>query len=95
MQVSFYATLRAIVGQKTVEVPLASGARILDLARDLAERYPELAEPLFGDDPTRSHLARSVHLMVDGRNQRFLPEGVETVLRADHTVDVFPPAAGG
>jgi molybdopterin synthase sulfur carrier subunit len=92
MRVHFYATLRAIVGQKTIEVDLLPGARAIDLARTIARRWPELADRVIDE---HGELSRQVHLMVDGRNVRWLPDGSATVLRKDAMIDVFPPTAGG
>lgn len=92
MRVSFYATLRALVGEKSIEVPLGDGTTVLDLARELVARYPALAEHVFDE---HGRLSRRVHFMIDGRNVRWLPRGASTVLRPEHRVDVFPPAAGG
>ena len=44
VQVRFYATLRAIVGGKHLQLPLPEGSTVLDRARARAERHPELAE---------------------------------------------------
>ena len=96
MRVRFFATLRALVGSKTVEVQLIDGATVLDLAHALAALHPGLAEHFFdADDDAEEGLARTVHFMIDGRNCRWLPEGALTVLRPDQAVDVFPPVAGG
>lgn len=92
MRVRLYATLRALVGAKTLELPLAQGATVLDLARVLVERHPELAEHVFDE---QGGLSRRVHFMLDGRNVRWLPEGAATVLEPGHEVALFPPAAGG
>lgn len=92
MRVHFYATLRAVVGQKTVEMDLPPDARAIDLAREIARRWPALAERVID---SHGEISRQVHLMVDGRNVRWLPDGSATPLRADATIDVFPPSAGG
>jgi molybdopterin synthase sulfur carrier subunit len=90
--VRFYATLRAAVGAREVELPLPEDARAIDLARAIAERWPVLADRVL--DPAGG-LSRQVHILVDGRNARWLPEGADTVLPPGATIDVFPPAAGG
>ncbi len=92
MQVRFYATLRAVVGSKTIDVDVPAGARAIDLARAIALRWPALADRLIDD---RGGLSRQVHLLIDGRNVRWLPAGSSTRLHTDSTIDVFPPTAGG
>jgi pimeloyl-ACP methyl ester carboxylesterase len=57
-----------------------------------AERWPDLAERVIDE---RGEISRQVHVLVDGRNVRWLPDGSATVLATDATIDVFPPAAGG
>jgi molybdopterin synthase sulfur carrier subunit len=92
VKVSFYATIRAIVGAKTLEIDLADGSSIQDLLDRLIERCPPLAEKLLDPD---GKLSRSVQVFVDGRSAFHLPDGLETKLGADHAVDIFPAVAGG
>lgn len=92
MKVRFFATLRAIVGAKAIEVDVPADATVVDLARELAERYPALAEHFFDE---AGEIGRRVHFMVDGRSSRWLPEGGHTVIGPENEIDVFPPAAGG
>lgn len=91
MKVRFYATLRALVGAKTIEVDVAPGSTVRDLAETLVGRFPDLHEHVF--DETGA-IGRTVHFMIDGRNARWL-DGEDTVIEAHHEVDVFPPVAGG
>jgi MoaD family protein len=91
MKVRFYATLRPIVGERSVELPLADGTTVRELTRELARRWPALAEHLFDED---GGLSRRVNVFVGGRNVRWL-DGLDTPLRSDQAVDVFPPVAGG
>ena len=92
MQVSFFATLREIVGGKTFDVALPEGATVRDLAEQLSERWPELREELFTEEGA---LSRRVGVYVDGRNVRWLPDGDATVLTEGQSIAVIPPAAGG
>jgi len=92
VKVSFYATIRAIVGTKTLEIDLPEGASIQDLLDRSIERCPPLGEKLL--DPN-GKLTRSVQVFVDGRSASHLPDGLKTKLRADQSVDIFPAIAGG
>ena len=92
MRVSFYATLRPLVGGRSVELPLAGGATVRELAHELVRRWPALGEHLLTDEGA---LSRRVNLFVEGRNVRWLPEGDATILSSTASVDVFPPVAGG
>ncbi len=92
MRVSFYATLRPLVGAKTVDFPLVEGAPVRELVGEMVARFPELGPKLLAADGS---LARSVHVFVNGRSCSFLPEGLDTPVSAADTVDVFPAVAGG
>jgi molybdopterin synthase sulfur carrier subunit len=92
LRVRFYATLRALVGGKQLELALPPGTTVHDLARALAELHPELAEHFFDE---QGEIGRRVHFMIDGRSTRWLPDGARTVLASENEIDVFPPAAGG
>lgn len=91
MRVTFYATLRPIVGARSVEIELALGATVQTLIEALAERWPALREHLFSEE---GGLSRRVNVFVAGRNVRWL-EGAATLLDGIEEVDFFPPVAGG
>jgi len=42
MEINLYATLRPIVGQKTIEVELMPGANAQDLIEALVAKYPSM-----------------------------------------------------
>jgi molybdopterin synthase sulfur carrier subunit len=92
VQVSFFASLRSIVGGRDFDVSLPAGATVRDLAEELVRRWPGLREHLFTDDGT---LSRRVAIYVDGRNVRWLPDGDATALSEGDCVALIPPAAGG
>jgi len=93
MLIGFYATLRPIVGGKTIDVDLPGGATVRELVDHLITRFPELG-PILIDEETGT-LSRRVHVFVDGRSAIYLDEGLETPLSTDRRVDVFPAIAGG
>ena len=92
MKVNFHATLRQVVGGKTVEVPIGEGASVGRLVDALVERWPPLRDELLEAD---GRLARRVHVIVNGRDAPYLQQGLDTRLHADDVVDVFPPVGGG
>ena len=92
MKVSFYATIRAIVGTKTLEIELPEGSSVEELLDRLIEQCPPLGEKLLDPD---GRLSPSVQVFVDGRSSAHLPERLETKLRGDQSVDIFPAVAGG
>ena len=91
MRVDFYATLRPIVGARSVEIPLQEGMTMARLVEEIAARWPLLSEHLFDADGA---LSRRVSILLDGRNIRWL-DGLETPIGAGQKVDIFPPVAGG
>ena len=92
MQVSFYATLRQIVGQKTVEFDLHDQATVRQLVDAILKRYPLMRKELLDGS---GQLYGHVHVFVNGRDAPFLEEGLETVLELDDRISVFPAVGGG
>jgi molybdopterin synthase sulfur carrier subunit len=89
--VSFFATLRPIVGGRDFDVSLRAGATVRDLAEELARRWPELREHLFTDGGA---LSRRVAIYVDGRIV-VDPDADATALSEDQRVALIPPMEGG
>jgi molybdopterin synthase sulfur carrier subunit len=92
MNVNFYATLRRITGQNSVEFDLPGGTTVDGLLAAVIERYPELREELFDADGT---LRGNVHIFINGRDAPYLERRLATVLQESDTVDVFPAVGGG
>ncbi len=92
MKVNFFATLRQIVGGKTVEFPLEEGATVKQLLDEMIQKYPQLASELLDE---QGKLYGHVHIFVNGRDSPFLEDGIDTVLKPDDNVSVFPAVGGG
>lgn len=92
MKINFYATLRPIVGGKTVEVPEAAGLRVIELIELLVARFPGLRKELY---KTETELWPHVHFFINGREARYLAEGLDYVILMEDTVNIFPPVGGG
>lgn len=92
MKINFYATLRPIVGGKTVEVPEAAGLRVIELIELLVVRFPGLRKELY---KTETELWPHVHFFINGREARYLAEGLDYVILIEDTVNIFPPVGGG
>lgn len=92
MIVGFFATLRPIVGSKTLEVELPDGTSVQALIDHLTLRIPGLAEAILDE---QGELSRKVHVFIDGRSAIYLEEGLATALSASQRVDIFPAVAGG
>jgi len=91
MEIRLYATLRQIVGAKTVTVETQRGQTVGDALRALVAAHPRLAPSIWHDDGT---LAGHVAVMLDGRDIRHL-KGVDTPVGEAQHLDVFPPVGGG
>lgn len=92
MKVNFYATLRPIVGQKTVEFPLSEGMTVQTLLDAVLDAYPAMRPEMVDEN---GQLYRHVHFFVNGRDAHFLTEGMDTVLKATDTINMFPAVGGG
>ncbi len=92
MQVNFYATLRPIVGGRTVEFYVGEHVTVKQLVDVIVERFPRLRKELLNED---GNLYPHVHVFINGRDAPYLPNGVETVIKPGDTVDIFPAVAGG
>jgi len=92
LKVNFYATLRQIVGGKTVvfEVEECITARaLLDL---ILERFPLLRAELLND---QGELYGHVHFFINGRDVPRLENVMETQIGPEDTVNIFPAVGGG
>lgn len=92
MQVSFFATLRQIVGAKTVDFDLPGNSTIGQLIDLMVKRYPDLRRELLDEN---GDLYGHVHVFINGRDVPYLENRLETVLKADDVVSVFPAVGGG
>lgn len=92
MKVSFYATLRQIVGAKTVEFPFPHAVTVRQLLDGMIERFPALRNELLNE---QGELYQHVHIFVNGRDASFLEQGMDTILDPEATVGVFPAVGGG
>jgi len=91
VKLTFYATLRPIVGARTLDIELRCDATVQALIETLAERWPALREHLLTEE---GGLSRRVNIFVAGRNVRWL-DGAATRLDGQEEIDFFPPVAGG
>ncbi len=92
MQVDFYATLRQIVGTKTVDFPLPDGSTIGHLLEEVFIRYPAMRSELLDDE---GQLHGHVHVLVNGRDVPYLENTLNTVIHIDDTISIFPAVGGG
>jgi MoaD family protein len=92
MKVNFYATLRPIVGQKTVELKLPKGTTAIQLVRTFVEQYPAMRRELLDEN---GNFLPHMKFFINGREAVYMPDQFDTVLQPDDKVDIFPPVGGG
>lgn len=92
MEVNFYATLRAIIGIKTIEVPLGEKMTAIELVDQITKKYPALRDELL-DAENRFH--RHMKLFINGREAVYLPDEFDTIIKPNDKIDIFPPVGGG
>ena len=92
MKVHFYATLRAIIGQKTVEVDMPQNTTAMQLAEMVSDKYPALrAELLDAENRFQAHMK----FFINGREAVYLEDKFETIIKPEDKIDIFPPVGGG
>jgi len=91
MQVKFYASLRQAAGTKMIDIEIQPGFTIRDVLVEVTWRYPVLEKYIWKD---QGELAEIVHVFINGENIRHL-SGLNTPLKAEDHVDIFPPLVGG
>jgi molybdopterin converting factor small subunit len=94
IKVRGYLTYREVIGQQRIEKPDASPVTLFDLIRGLAEGLPGGQGQALFDNKTGA-VGESVAIMLNGIHYRHLPDRLETVLKDQDEIAIFPPAAGG
>jgi molybdopterin synthase sulfur carrier subunit len=92
MKINFYATLRPIVGQKTIDFELPENVTVANMVEIVVTRFPPLRAELLND---QGELLGHVHVFVNGRDAPYLANAMETVVQPTDKVDIFPAVAGG
>jgi molybdopterin synthase sulfur carrier subunit len=92
MKVDFYATLRDVTGQKTVDIDLPENATVRQLVDKIVTLYPLLRSKLLDEN---GDLWGHVHIFINGRDAPFLENALQTVIQPADTVSIFPAVGGG
>lgn len=92
MKVNFYATLRPIVGQKTVELSLPAGTTAIQLVLMFVKDYPAMRRELLDEN---EQFLPHMKFFINGREAVYLPDKMDTIIQAEDKVDIFPPVGGG
>lgn len=93
MQIRFYANMRTIVGQESLDVAELNGDKTLrNLLNVLIEHFPDVHPYLFN---SKNDLLPDVPIFVNGRNPRLETLGVDMPLAVDDVVSMFSPISSG
>jgi len=91
MEIKVFATLRDVVGGKSIQIDITQPVRAAELLSQVVAKHPPLRAKLFAQD---GGLNPSVHILINGRDVRFL-DGLDTVVGPSDSVQMFPPVGGG
>jgi len=92
MEIKIYATLRQVLGAKSIHVDDAPEISVAQMLKEIYNKYPRLRPELFAGDP--SQLNPAIHVLINGRDMRYL-DGMESVITPKDEVRLFPPVGGG
>ena len=90
VRVRYYGIVHDMVGARTESFNLQTPPKLIDLLREIVEKYPELERMMFNGEAFRDYLAVSVN-NVDIMSL----QGVDTMLRDGDQVFLMPPIGGG
>lgn len=91
MQVKLYGLIRQAAGTKMLDVEVHSGSTIREVLVEVTQRYPIVVKYIWKEPGTLSELA---HVFVNSENILHL-EGLNTIIKPEDHVDIFPPVVGG
>jgi molybdopterin converting factor small subunit len=94
VKVKGYLTYRKVIGERTFQFPDDSPIRLIEFVEHLAEDIGgEHGEALF--DREKGSVGSYVAIMLNGQHYNHLPDRLDTLLRDQDEIAVFPPGAGG
>jgi len=86
VKIKLFASFREAAGTKEVELEVPDGSRVLDVVREMAERFPKLKDMLLKEDGMRE----GYHIVKGGR---WLKES--DLLMDGDKIAIFPMVGGG
>jgi len=92
MKVNFFATLRQVTGQKTLEFDLPAGVTAQGVLDEVVRRYPAMIGMLADED---GKLLGHCHMFINGRGVTYLLDEMNSVVNDSDVVNFFPAVGGG
>ncbi len=92
MKIRFYANLRKIPENATLEISDPSIRTLYELFDRLVELYPEFSPHLFDE---HGDFRSDVPLFVNGRNPRLTDIGFDVPLETEDVISLFSPISSG
>ena len=94
IRVRGFLTVRDVLGGRKVVIVEVEEATIAGLLRELSIQVGESFEQMFFN-PGSGAVSEQVAILVNGCHYTHLPGGLDTVLKDEDDVALFPPIAGG
>ena len=94
IRVRGFLTVRDVLGGRKVVNVEVEEATITGLLRKLSVQFGESFEQMFFD-PGNGAVSEQVAILVNGCHYSHLPHGLDTVLKDEDDVALFPRIAGG
>jgi MoaD family protein len=91
MQVKLYGLIRQAAGIKFLEFEMRPNLMVRDVLIELTRQHPMVTKYIWKEPGELSGLA---HVFINSENIRHLA-GLDTPLKPDDHVDIFPPVVGG
>jgi len=94
IKVKGYLTLKKTMGDKAAFEMEIDKATLRDVLKELAETFgPDFKDAIF--DSKTDTLHHHIRVLLNGRHYIYLPNRLDTPLKAEDEVALFPPIAGG
>ncbi|GFO95864.1 molybdopterin synthase subunit MoaD [groundwater metagenome] len=87
IRVKLFANLREFTGTKELEV---DSGTVRDVLQKLSEKFPGFEKMIFDGEKIKPY----VNVFLNGKNV-LDPGGIETELRTNDEIAIFPPVSGG
>ena len=92
MEIYFYATLRQIVGDLSIQLDLPNDTSAKQLIHLVVEKYPSIRNEMLDEN---NHFHDHMKMFINGREVIYLEEKFDHIIQASDKIDFFPPTGGG